>query len=290
MCGSWPARSSRADVRLDAHHHLWRFDTREYGWIADDATALRRDYLHADLIAELDGAGLDGAIAVQARSHEHENAFLLEQADAASTRIRGVVGWVDLADRAVDDSLARWAAHPRFVGVRHVVQAEPDSAFLTGTAFNHGVSRLRHHGLVYDLLVYGRQLPAALAFVDRHPEQAFVLDHIAKPRIVPGQFDATWARDLRSLAARPHVVCKLSGVVTEAPADWTEALIRPYLDLAVEVFGPGRLLFGSDWPVCRLGIEYAAWVELLRRYSASWSTDEQAAFWGGTAARVYGVS
>lgn len=277
-------------MRIDAHHHLWRFDAHDYAWIPPDAAALRRDYLHADLAGELDAAGVDVAIAVQARSHEEENAFLLAQAEASGNRIRGVVGWVDLASPDVEAALDRWASHARFVGVRHIVQAEPDPDFLERDAFNRGVGLLRPHRLVYDLLIYARQLPAAVAFVDRHPDQPIVLDHIAKPVIVDGRFDADWARGLREIAARPHVVCKLSGVVTEVRGVWTEALIRPYLDLATETFGPSRLMFGSDWPVCRLGIEYSAWASLLRQYTGAWSADEQAAFWGGTAARVYGIT
>ncbi len=278
-------------VRIDSHQHLWRFDPVEYGWIEPSAAALRRDYLHPDLARELDDARIDAAIAVQARQSLAENDFLLAQAEASAGRIRGVVGWVDLAADDADSVLARYAAQTRFVGVRHVVQGETDPAFLARPAFNRGVAALRAHGLVYDILIYAPQLPAALAFVDRHPAQSFVLDHIAKPAIAAGQFDDGWARSIAELAKRPHVTCKISGVVTEVrDRTWTAGAIRPYLDVAIEAFGPARLMFGSDWPVCRLRTEYIDWVRTVRAVTDAWSAAEQAAFWGGTAARVYGIA
>ena len=275
-------------MRIDSHQHLWRFDPVEYGWIAPTATALRRDYVHTDLTRELAAAGLDAAVAVQARSSLDENDFLLDQAEASGGRIRGVVGWVDLAADDGAAVLERYAARPRFVGVRHVVQGESDPAFLDRPSFNRGVSRLRGLGLVYDVLIYAPQLPAAIAFVDRHTAQPFVLDHIAKPSIAGTRIDAAWARDFAEIARRPHVTCKLSGIVTEVrDATWTIDAIRPYVDLAVEAFGPARLMFGSDWPVCRLRTEYGDWVRTVEALTSTWSVSERAALWGGTAARVY---
>ncbi len=278
-------------MRIDAHHHLWHFEPVEYGWISEAATALRRDYLHADLTRELVASHLDAAIAVQARQSLAENDFLLAQAAASAGRIRGVVGWVDLAAEDADDMLARYAAQRGFVGVRHGVQGEADPGFLARPAFNRGVARLRHHRLVYDLLVFAAQLPSVIAFVDRHPSQAFVLDHIGKPTIVAGRIDQAWVRSFRELAKRPHVTCKVSGVVTEVrEPTWTLPVIQPYLDLAVEAFGPARLMFGSDWPVCRLKVEYGGWVRTAQAFTAPWSEAERKAFWGGTAAHVYGLT
>ncbi|AMY11088.1 putative metal-dependent hydrolase of the TIM-barrel fold protein [Luteitalea pratensis] len=275
-------------MKIDSHQHLWRFDPVEYGWIDEKATALRRSYLHADLARELTASGLDGAVAVQARQSLAENDFLLGQATASGGRIRGVVGWVNLAADDVDEVLGRYAPQPRFVGVRHVVQGETDPGFLARPAFNRGVSRLRRHGLVYDVLIYAAQLPAAIAFVDRHPSQPFVLDHIAKPTIAAGRIDEAWARSFREIAKRSHVTCKLSGVVTEVrDATWSIDVIRPYVDLAIEAFGPARLMFGSDWPVCRLKTEYGDWVRTVQALTSGWSAAEQAAFWGGTAATTY---
>jgi L-fuconolactonase len=275
-------------VKIDSHQHLWRFDPVEYGWIDATATVLRRDYLHTDLARELVDCGLDGAIAVQARQSLAENDFLLAQADASRGRIRGVVGWVDLAADDVDDVLGRHAMRPRFVGVRHVVQAETDPEFLARPAFNRGVGLLRRHRLAYDILIYAAQLPAAIAFVDRHPSQPFVLDHLAKPTIAAARLDDSWVRSFREMAKRPHVTCKLSGVVTEVREPrWSIDTIRPYVELAIEAFGPARLMFGSDWPVCRLKTEYGDWVRTVQALTRRWSGPEQAAFWGGTAATVY---
>ena len=275
---------------IDAHCHLWRFDAREYDWIPDEPGVLRQDHLAADLVRELDAAGIDGAIAVQARQSLAENDFLLEQARAGGGRIRGVVGWVDLATDDVSDVLSSYASRPGFVGVRHIVQAEPDPGFLARPAFNRGIALLRGHGLVYDVLVYAPQLPAAIAFVDAHPDQPFVLDHVAKPAIAAASFDDTWLRDFREIARRPHVTCKLSGLVTEVRDEsWDADLLRRYLDAALDAFGPARLMFGSDWPVCRLRAEYGEWVSVLRAYTDALSPDERAAVWGTTATTVYGL-
>jgi L-fuconolactonase len=170
------------------------------------------------------------------------------------------------------------------------VHDEPDDRFILRDDFNRGVARLRGHGLVYDVLIFARHLPHATAFVDRHPDQPFVVDHLAKPAIRAGQFDAAWADALRRIAERPQVTCKLSGLVTEVrdPA-WSPAVLQPYVDVALEAFGPSRLMFGTDWPVCRLRCEYADWVAAVRGFIARLSLDEQAAIMGGTAARVYGV-
>lgn len=275
-------------MRIDSHHHLWRFSPAEYGWIGDDMAPLRRDYLGQHLMTEMRGAGIDAAVAVQARQSLTENDFLLAQADAYPA-IAGVVGWVDLAAADVGAVLERYAAHTRFVGVRHVVQSEPDG-FLRADAFNRGIAALARHDLVYDVLIVGRQLPDAIALVDRHPQQPFVLDHIAKPTIVAGRFDEPWARAIRELARRPHVTCKLSGIVTEVREPMlTHDVIRPYVDVALEAFGPSRLLFGSDWPVCRLRVEYGEWVRTVEALLVSLSPDERAAVFGGNAATVYGL-
>jgi len=205
-------------------------------------------------------------------------------------RIAGVVGWVPLVALDLEDTLARLSANRRLRGVRHIVHDEPDDDYLLRDDVNRGVALLRRHHLVYDVLIFAKHLPQAIAFVDRHPEQPFVVDHVAKPAIRVGQFDARWAEGLRALAERPHVSCKLSGMVTEVRGTaWTPALLQPYVDIALEAFGPSRLMFGTDWPVCRLQCEYADWVAAVRGFVAPLSSDEQAAIMGGTAARVYGV-
>lgn len=276
-------------MRVDSHHHLWRYRADEYAWIADDMAVLRRNYGPDDLDTIVRAAGLDATVVVQARQSLVENDDLL----AAATRhpvIAAVVGWVNLRDGRVEETLATYAARPRFRGVRHVVQAEPDG-FLDDDAFNHGVARLQRFGLVYDILIVARQLPEAMRFVDRHPDQPFVLDHLAKPTIRAAAFDAPWKASIRELARRPHVTCKLSGLVTEVrDATWTVELLRPYVDAALEAFGPDRLMAGSDWPVCLLRAGHAEWRDALHQLLAPLSATEQAAVLGETASRVYGLA
>lgn len=277
-------------MRIDAHQHLWAFDAAEYGWIVEGGLdGLRRDFLGPDLDVVLEAHGIDGSVAVQARQTEEETRFLLEAA-REHPRILGVVGWVDLADgQRRGAALERFGADPRFVGVRHIAQDEPDG-FLDGGAFRAGVADLAPRGLTYDLLVYERQLEEALRFVDALPESLpIVLDHIAKPRIAEGALEP-WRERFADLARRPNVTCKVSGLVTEADhAAWTEGDLRPYLDVALEAFGPSRLMFGSDWPVSTLAATYGRWLETVERWATPLSEEERAALFGGTAARVYGV-
>lgn len=276
-------------MRIDSHHHLWHYEPRAYPWISDVMPVLRRDYLPPDLEPSLRASGIDGTVVVQAQQTVAETDWMLAIAREHAF-IRGVVGWVPLADADVDVHLERLAADPRLKAVRHIVHDEPDDTFILGDAFNRGVARLEHYGLVYDVLIFARHLPHALTFVDRHPRQPFVVDHIAKPVIAADRFDAEWARHLRAMAERPHVSCKLSGVVTEVrDPQWSLDGIRPCVDVALEAFGPDRLMFGTDWPVCRLRCEYGTWVETVAELIAPLSADEQAAIWGGTAARVYSL-
>jgi L-fuconolactonase len=276
-------------MRVDSHHHLWRFAPDEYTWIADDMAVLRRDYGIDDLEAVVRPAGIDGTIVVQARQSLVENDDLLVAAARCPT-IAAVVGWVDLRDPRVADTLAGYAAHPRFRGVRHIVQAEPDG-FLDDEHFNRGIARLKTFDLVYDLLIVARQLPEAIRFVDRHPDQPFVLDHLAKPTIRAAAFDSEWEASIRALARRPHVTCKVSGLVTEVrDVTWTVDVLRPYIDVVLDAFGPDRIMAGSDWPVCLLRSGYAEWQDALHRLFAPLSPGEQAAVYGETAARVYGLA
>jgi len=273
---------------IDSHHHVWHYTPEDYGWIGDDMAAIRRDFLPADLSATLDEAGVDGAISVQARQTVQETTWLLDLARSCP-RIRGVVGWVPLCDPGVTGVLERLSESPALRGVRHVVQDEPDEAFMLRPDFNRGMDALRRFDLVYDVLVFERQLPAALQCVDRHPDQRFVVDHIAKPRIREGLLEP-WAGRMRELARRPNVWCKLSGMVTEADYRcWTVDQLRPYLTTVLDGFGPERLLFGSDWPVCLVACPYGRWLGIVRDAIASLSRPEQAAILGGNAARVYGL-
>lgn len=273
-------------MTIDAHHHFWRYTPEEYGWIDDAMRAIRRDFLPEHLVAELAVARVDGAISVQARQSLAETEWLLEMA-ARHDFLRGVVGWVELVSPSVGAQLERLAAQPKFRAVRHVVQGEPDDRILLRDDFNRGIRELRRFNLVYDLLIYARHLPVALEFVDRHPEQVFVLDHLAKPRIRDGEIEP-WRTHLRELARRSHVYCKISGMVTEADyATWTETQLRPYFEAALEAFGPRRLMFGSDWPVCLVACGYARWRETVSAWTADLSADEQARILGGTALEAY---
>jgi L-fuconolactonase len=274
-------------MRVDAHHHLWRYDAREYGWIDEPLQALRRDFLPADLEREMRAAGVDAAVAVQARQTMEETRQLLELAKESRV-IRGVVGWAAIAAEDFPAVVEELAEEPLLKGLRHVVQAEP-KGFLDGAEFNRGIGAMRGTGLVYDLLVYAPQLEEATRFVDRRPEQVFVLDHMGKPAIARGGF-AEWARDFRELARRENVVCKVSGMVTEADWErWTEEDLQRYFDVAVEAFGPSRLMVGSDWPVLTVACEYDRWWETVRRWTGRLSSEERAAIEGEVAARVYGL-
>lgn len=270
---------------VDAHHHFWRYDPAQYGWIGDSMAGLRRDFLPGDLAKEMASAGVDAAVSVQARQTVEETGQLLEYAEG-NAFIAGVVGWVPLADPGVEGDIERFAARPKLKAMRHVLQDE-DASYMLRDDFNRGVAALARHGLAYDILIYERQLPQAIEFVDRHPGHRFVLDHLAKPRIRENVLEP-WRTNLRRLAERPHVWCKISGMVTEADfAGWTEAQLRPYLEAALEAFGPRRLMYGSDWPVCLAACGYGRWNSIVRRFVGRLSRAEQERILGGTAAEAY---
>ncbi|HEY0161062.1 MAG TPA: amidohydrolase family protein [Edaphobacter sp.] len=273
--------------RIDAHHHLWKYSAEEYGWIDASMRELQRDFLPSDLIAEMRGAGIDGAMAVQARQTMQETRWLLDLADSHEA-ICGVVGWAPIAADNFGATLEELADRPKLKGLRHIAQAEPDG-FLLREDFNRGIAALRGTELVYDVLVYERQLPQAIEFADRHPEQVFVLDHIAKPKIGEGLLEP-WAERVRELARRENVWCKVSGLVTEADWNaWTPEGLRPYLDVVVEAFRPQRLMAGSDWPVCLVACGYEQWWGVLEEYFAGFSEQERADIFGKNAEQVYGL-
>jgi L-fucono-1,5-lactonase len=273
-------------MKIDAHHHFWQFDAAQYGWINESMGVLRCDFLPADLEQEIAAAGIDGVVTVHARQTLEETRWLLDLAEEHEF-IRGVVGWVPLADPDIREQLDSLARVPALKGVRHVVQDEPDESFLVGDAFNAGVDALVKHGLVYDILIYERQLPQAIQFVDRHPQQVFVLDHLAKPQ-VRKTIVRPWREHIRQLAQRENVYCKVSGLTTEADwQSWTEEQLSVYLDTVLEAFGAKRLMFGSDWPVCLLATTYGGWHDLVRRHFAGLSAEEQSRIFGHTAVDVY---
>ena len=272
--------------RIDAHHHLWRYSPQEYAWIGENMPQLRRDFLVADLEGELHQAGFAGAVAVQARQSREETDWLLSLA-TGSQAILGVVGWAPIASRQFPVELERLHGESNLKGLRHIIQDEPDENFILGSDFNQGIRAMKDSGLAYDILIFERHLPAAIEFVDRHPEQMFVLDHVAKPRIRECILDP-WRRNICELARRDNVYCKISGMVTEAHwSTWTQEDMRPYVDVVLVAFGAGRLMVGSDWPVCLLASTYQEWVDTLQALFGGLSRTEQDRIFGGTAAEVY---
>jgi L-fuconolactonase len=271
---------------IDAHQHFWNYDPREYQWIDETMTPLRRDFLPADLQDELEREGFRGSVAVQARQSLQETQWLLELA-AQSPFILGVVGWVELRSPQAGAHLKQLTQNPKLVGIRHIVQSEPDDRFLLQPDFLRGISLLAEFDLAYDILIYPKHLNAAAELVRRFPEQRFVLDHLAKPEIKSGTINA-WKKGIAELAAYPNVYCKLSGLVTEADWNrWKPDDMRPYLDVAFERFGANRLLIGSDWPVCTLAGSYARVMGLVKDYVSEHSEQEREAILGGNAKRFW---
>ncbi len=271
-------------MRVDAHQHFWRYDAADYSWI-EPGSGIDRDFLPEDLRPLLDAAAIDGCIAVQARQHPAETDWLLALS-AQAPWILGVVGWLPLEDDGIGELLDRYRAS-RLLGLRHVVQDEPDPEFLLRPGFNRGVRAVGARGLSYDLLITASQLPQAIVFADRHPELRLVLDHAAKPEIRRGGY-ASWRPAITDLAAREQCWCKVSGLVTEADhAQWTEAELRPYLDALLEAFGPRRLLFGSDWPVCTLASSHHRWWRCVEDWAVTLSDHERTDLFGGNAHRAY---
>ncbi|QNF35739.1 amidohydrolase family protein [Adhaeribacter swui] len=275
-------------MRIDAHQHFWQYSPATHDWITPEMAVLQRHYLPEDLAGNLKKAGFTGCVAVQAAQTEAETEFLLNLA-VEYFFIKGVVGWVDLRADDARERLAYFAQNPLFKGVRHVVQDEPDNLFLIQPAFLRGIALLQPLGLTYDILIFPRHLPVATQFVVQFPEQKFVLDHLAKPFIKKGELQP-WAENLKKLASYPNVSAKLSGLVTEADwANWQPQDLSPYLDIALEAFGPERLMIGSDWPVCRLAGEYEAVMQVVVDFVTALSPDEQAAILGNNAVQFYNL-
>ena len=276
-------------MRIDSHQHFWRYDPARDGWITPEMAVLKRDFMPEELIQHMRHVGVDCSIAVQTDQSEEETQFLLDLADKNSA-IAGVVGWVDLLDKDVEERLEHFSRYPKLRGLRHIVQAEPDDRFMMRDNFLRGIRALARHNFTYDILIYARHLPVAVEFVDRFPAQTFVVDHLAKPSIKTGEIDV-WARHIRALARHRNVFCKLSGLVTEADWDkWNADTLRPYLDVAFDAFGTDRLMFGSDWPVCLLAASYAQVKEVIEDYTQDLSASEKENIFGLNAARFYGLT
>lgn len=276
-------------MRLDAHQHFWNYNIREYGWIEKHMSVIRRSFLPEDLEPLLTRAGVSGCMAVQARQSLEETEWLLDLAERHEF-IRGVVGWVDLCSVEAEHQLEKYASSPWLKGVRHVIQDEPDVQFVLRDDFQRGIALLQQYNLAYDLLVSKEQLPYAVELVKMFPEQRFVLDHLAKPDIKAGTV-SPWKEALYSLSEQPNVYCKLSGMITEADwTNWKQEDFAPYLNIALEAFGPDRVMFGSDWPVCTVAGTYAQVLEIITKHTSCMSEVEKQMIFGGTCATFYQLS
>jgi len=272
-------------MRIDAHQHFWRYQPVRHGWITPEMQVLQRDWLPEHLRPDLSAAGIDATVAVQADSSEHETHFLLDLA-RDNPEIAGVVGWVDLTAANIGDRLEYFAGFEKLKGFRHIAQSEPDDCFLVRDDFLRGIHSLKAHHFTYDILIYPKQLPAAAELVRRFPRQRFVIDHLAKPRIKAGEIEP-WATLMRKIAENDNVLCKLSGLVTEASwTGWCPSDFALYLDVAFDAFGVDRLMLGSDWPVCLLAASYAQVTQLIANYACS---DHDKIF-GQNAALFYGLT
>jgi L-fuconolactonase len=275
-------------MKIDSHQHFWRYDAARDAWITDSMAVLKRDFLPEHLAPELTANGIDASIAVQADQSEKETTFLLELAEK-NERIAGVVGWVDLLSPVVPERLEYFSHFSKLRGFRHVAQSEPDDGFLAREDFVKGVAQLRAFGFTYDILIYPRQLPAAIELVTKLPEQRFVVDHLGKPDIKSGKI-SPWAAQMKEIAQNENVFCKISGLVTEAGwKQWKADDFKPYLDVVFNAFGVDRLMFGSDWPVCLLAGTYSQVKQLIHNYLKGFSQTDQDKIFGGNALRFYGL-
>jgi len=272
-------------MKIDSHQHFWQFNPVRDAWIDDTMSVIRRDFLPEDLQPLLTENSIDGCVAVQADQSEAETEFLLDLA-SKNEFIKGVVGWIDLRKENAEERLAHYAKRSLFKGVRHIAQGEADD-FLLRADVQRGIGFLAKYNLTYDILVFARQLPAAIELVKAFPQQKFVLDHLAKPQISKG-LDKAWQTNIAALAAYPNVFCKLSGMVTETEDfKWKKSDFTPYLDVIFNSFGTDRVMYGSDWPVCLLAADYALQLDILQEYIADFSESEQSKIMGGNAVSFY---
>jgi L-fuconolactonase len=272
--------------RIDSHQHFWNYDPVAHNWINDDMEIIRQDFLPGDLKPILQEYGFNGCVAVQADQTETENHFLLEQA-MNNDFIKGVVGWVDFKAANVKDRLAYYKKFDKLKGFRHILQGEADRAYMLNADFKNGIAKLKQFGYTYDILIYTDQLGFANEFAAAFPDQPFVIDHLAKPDVKNGNIDQ-WAKDMKTIAQNQNVSCKVSGMVTEADwKEWKYEDFEPYMDVVFEAFGTDRVMYGSDWPVCRVAATYGEMLSIPETYVAKLSETERSKFWGDNAAKFY---
>jgi len=274
-------------MKLDSHQHFWKYSPQQHNWIDDSMVSLKRDFLPNDLEPHLIENKIEACVVVQADQSEKETEFLLELATQYEF-IKGVVGWVDLRAKNVEERLQFYSQNQYFKGVRHIVQSEKQD-FLLDPAFQNGIGKLGNLNLTYDLLIYSHQIEAAIKLVSQFPNQKFVLDHLAKPNIKNGKIDP-WKNQIQRLAQFSNVSCKISGMVTEADhSQWKPSDFIPYLDIVFDAFGENRILFGSDWPVCLLAASYQEVYQLITDYTANFSLEQRDKLFGANAERFYNI-
>jgi L-fuconolactonase len=274
---------------IDAHQHFWIFDPVRDAWITPEMAVIQKDFMPADLESLLRESGVDGTVLVQVDQSEEENEFQLANAER-SDFIRGVVGWVDLQSPGVEERFNHYRRFPKMKGFRHILQGEKDRALMLKPAFKRGIGLLKKFGFTYDILIYPDQLGFTREFVAAHPDQPFVIDHLAKPYIREKKLTTEWQTAIRAVAGYEHLYCKISGMMAEADwRHWTAADLKPYLDTVVEAFGTERIMFGSDWPVCLVAASYAEVMGFMRDYFSGFSKEEQDAVFGGNASTFYNL-
>ncbi|MFB9107822.1 amidohydrolase family protein [Flavobacterium gyeonganense] len=271
--------------RIDSHQHFWIFDPVRDSWIYDSMKKIQRNFLPEDLLPLLSENQFSGCVAVQASQSEEETIFLLDLA-SKNDFIKGVVGWVDLRAENISERLSHFSQFEKLKGFRHVVQGEPDD-FMFGKEFRNGIVALKEFDFTYDILIFHRQLPAAIDLVKTFPKQAFVIDHIAKPDIKSGEI-ASWKKGIEEISKFENVKCKISGMVTEADwNNWKPSDLKPYLDVIFENFSSDKLMFGSDWPVCNVASDYTNLVKTIENYLAGFSVENENKFWFENAKSFY---
>lgn len=274
-------------MKIDAHQHFWQYDREKHAWIDEEMKIIRRDFPPNDLFPLLQGAEIDGTVAVQADETWRETEYLLDQASQYPW-IKAVVGWVDIGNPKIGDYLDIASESPKLKGFREILQSrKPD--YMLRSEFIKGIHLLGKRGFTYDILIFPEHLDASLQLVSKCPNQPFVIDHLAKPKIKTGEWKE-WRKKMALLAERELVYCKLSGMITEADLKkWTYEDILPYMEIALELFGPQKLMYGSDWPVCLIAGEYERVWEAINRFTDALSAGEKEKILGGTAREFYGI-
>ncbi|MGB2402308.1 MAG: amidohydrolase family protein [Akkermansiaceae bacterium] len=276
---------------IDAHHHFWKYKPADFPWITEEVKLLQQDHQVDDFELDLEFSGIDQVISVQSRCSDRENHFLLEQAKKSDNLVAGIVGWAPLDSDEIRIFLDQYLHEPMLKGVREIITGTPEQKFLNNPDFDQGMKELLRHNLAFDLMVSEPQLSAAIAFADRHPDQRIVLNHCGCPQIQPDRFSTSWARSIRELARRPHVYCKLSGLSSQLPHDTGRSthsqILRPYFDTVCNAFSPARMMYGSNWPICKLNTTYPAWLNTVDDLIVSLSEDERQAIHQDTAIGFY---